>query len=181
MDASTLESLKYPIGKFTVPDTITTEMIAEWNQVLEELPGKLKNLVQNLNKEQLDTPYRPGGWTVRQTVHHMADSHHNRYIRFKWALTEDWPLIKAYDEKAWAELFDSKSAPIDMSLSHLSAVHAKLVYLIKGLSNEALKREFLHPEGNIATSLEENVGRYAWHSQHHFAHIKNLLKREGWL
>lgn len=111
----------------------------------------------------------------------MADSHHNSYIRFKWGLTEDSPVIKAYNEKAWANLFDTKSAPIELSLAHLSAVHAKLVYLLKGLTSEDLKRTFEHPESGDITRLDENVGRYAWHSQHHLAHIENLLKRNSWL
>ena len=133
-----------------------------------------------MSDAQLNTPYRPEGWTVRQLVHHISDSHHNSYIRFKWALTEDTPTIKAYNEKAWAELFDTRTAPIQLSLDHLSAVHAKLVYLLKGLSEPQLQRSFIHPDGNQETTLKENIARYAWHSNHHFAHIENLLKREGW-
>lgn len=181
MENSELERLKYPIGKFKRPEQITEKHIADWIQTLEVLPSKLQNLVENLTEEQLETPYRPEGWTVRQTVHHISDSHHNSYLRFKWALTEDKPIIKAYDEKAWAELFDTKSGPIQLSLNHLSAVHAKLVYLLRGLSDDDLKRKFLHPEGHVETVLDENIGRYAWHSNHHFAHIKNLLQRKGWL
>ena len=181
MENSELERLKYPIGKFKRPEQITEKHIADWIQTLEVLPSKLQNLVENLTEEQLETPYRPEGWTVRQTVHHISDSHHNSYLRFKWALTEDKPIIKAYDEKAWAELFDTKSGPIQLSLNHLSAVHAKLVYLLRGLSDDDLKRKFLHPEGHVETVLDENIGRYAWHSNHHFAHIENLLQRKGWL
>lgn len=181
MENAAFEKLKYPIGKYRNPKIITDSHISEWISTLAELPVKLADLVKNLTEDQLETPYRPNGWTVRQTVHHISDSHHNSYIRFKWALTEDYPLIKAYDEKAWAELFDSKTAPILLSLAHLSAVHAKMVYLLKGLSKNDLKRKFLHPDGNIETSLDENIGRYAWHSKHHFAHIKNLMKREGWI
>lgn len=176
-----LEPLKYPIGKYENPSSITESQLSEWIQILENLPAKLKALVTGLTEEQLETPYRPGGWTVRQTIHHIADSHHNSYIRFKWALTEDKPVIKAYDERAWAALFDTKSAPIALSLNHLGAVHAKLVYLLKGLSNGDLKRKFVHPEGLVETSLDENIGRYAWHSEHHYAHIENLLKRQGWI
>jgi len=181
MENTELGHLKYPIGKFQNPETITNAHISEWIQILETLPAKLETLVKNLNDEQLETPYRPGGWTVRQTIHHMADSHHNSYIRFKWALTENRPVIKAYDEKAWAELFDTKTAPIVLSLAHLAAVHAKLVYLLKGLSDDGLKRKFLHPDGNVETALDKNIGIYAWHSNHHFAHIENLLKRKGWV
>ncbi len=180
MENQELEKLRYPIGKFQVPTTITNKDLENWTLVLEQLPEKLEAMVTSLTEEQLETPYRPGGWTVRQLVHHISDSHHNSYIRFKWALTEDNPVIKPYDEKAWAELFDSRTAPIQMSLDHLKAVHAKLVYLIKGLSQEQLQRKFIHPDGNQESTVAENVGRYAWHSNHHFAHIANLIEREGW-
>lgn len=180
MEKEALEQLRYPIGKFAVPTTITESDFKEWTTILETLPQRLKDLVSPLSEEQLEMPYRPGGWTVRQTVHHISDSHHNSYIRFKWALTEDNPIIKAYDEKAWAGLFDTRTGPIQLSLDHLSAVHAKLVYLIKGLSEEDLQRSFIHPDGNQVTTLKENVARYAWHGSHHFAHIQNLIEREGW-
>ncbi|MBT8321666.1 MAG: putative metal-dependent hydrolase, partial [Eudoraea sp.] len=172
---------RYPIGKFQRPDKITQEHIRNWILQLDELPGRFLSLTVNLSAQQLETPYRPGGWTVRQVVHHVADSHHNSYVRFKWALTEDSPVIKAYFEKEWANLFDSRSGPIQLSLDHLKAVHAKLVYLLKGLSTEDLKREFIHPDDNQITSLEENIGRYAWHGNHHFAHVEHLLKRQGWI
>lgn len=175
-----MENLKYPIGKFQKKEDITLQDVTIWINELEELPKKFEDLVGKLNDEQLETPYRPGGWTLRQLIHHVSDSHHNSYIRFKWALTEDTPLIKAYDEKEWANLFDTKSAPIEMSLLHLKAIHAKLVYLLKGLTPEQLKRTFIHPENNQETSLEENVGRYAWHGAHHYAHAKNLIESRGW-
>lgn len=177
----TLEELRYPIGQFEVPEEITDELLKQWIHVLETLPNRLNNLLKNLSEEQLETSYRPGGWTVRQLAHHISDSHHNSYLRFKWALTEDTPIIKAYNEKEWANLFDSKEAPIQMSIEHLKAIHAKLVYLLKGLSKEDLKRSFIHPAGNVETSLEENIGRYAWHSNHHYAHLEGLLQRKGWL
>lgn len=181
MEKQELEKLKYPIGRFQNPTEISDDRISQWIDTLEHLPKKLGRLVENLDETQLETPYRPGGWTVRQTVHHIADSHHNSYIRFKWALTEDKPVIKPYDEKAWSDLFDTKSAPIALSLNHLSAVHEKLVYLLRGLSREHLRRTFIHPDGNEETSLEENIGRYAWHGSHHYAHIENLMKRNGWI
>ena len=180
MESIDLEKLKYPIGTYEVPDPITEEHLSEWISILEQLPARLEAMVSGLTEEQLETPYRPGGWTVRQVIHHVSDSHHHSYVRFKWGLTEDNPLIKPYLEKEWANLFDTRTAPIQMSLNHLKAVHFKLVYLLKGLSKEQLKRTFRHPEGNTVTTLEENIGRYAWHGSHHFAHIKNLIEREGW-
>ncbi|MBW8243313.1 bacillithiol transferase BstA [Muricauda oceani] len=180
MEKETLEQLRYPIGKFETPETISSADLEKWISDLETLPQRLSDIVTPLSDDQLDTPYRPEGWTVRQLVHHISDSHHNSYIRFKWALTEDTPTIKAYDEKAWAELFDCRTAPILMSLYHLSAIHAKLVYLLKGLSEEQLERSFIHPDGNQETTLKENIARYAWHGNHHYAHIQNLVKRKGW-
>jgi hypothetical protein len=114
-------------------------------------------------------------------VHHIADSHHNSYVRFKWALTEETPLIKAYDQERWAALFDSRTAPVQLSIDHLKAVHARLVFLLRGLTMDELSRKFVHPEGNTESTLAENTGRYAWHGQHHYMHIKNLLQREGWI
>ena len=175
-----LQNLRYPIGYYNAPNLITEKHLQEWILILEHLPARLEAMVTTLSKEQLETPYRPDGWTVRQVIHHVADSHHHSYIRFKWALTEDKPIIKPYLEKEWSNLFDAKTAPIQLSLDHFKAVHAKLVYLLKGLSSVDLERKFIHPEGNIETTLAENVGRYAWHGSHHFAHIKNLIEREGW-
>ncbi len=180
MEDATLEELKYPIGKFKVPDVITKEQRDQWITILENLPTKYSELVTSLSETQLETPYRPGGWTVRQTMHHVSDSHHNSYIRFKWALTEENPVIKPYNEKEWAQLFDTRTAPVALSLAHLTAVHAKLVYLLKGLTEAQLQRTFVHPDGNESSTLEANIGRYAWHGSHHLAHIKNLIAREGW-
>ncbi|MBL4604530.1 MAG: putative metal-dependent hydrolase [Flavobacteriaceae bacterium] len=175
-----MADLRYPIGVFSAPKTSTEKIKQEWIQVLEDFPTRLEELVQNLSEIQLDTPYRKGGWTVRQVVHHCADSHHNSYIRFKWALTEDRPTIKAYDEKKWAELFDSKSAPINLSIAHLKGVHAKLVYLLRGTKDTDLEKFFVHPADNGKVILRENIGVYAWHCNHHYAHIENLLIRNGW-
>lgn len=176
-----LDTLRYPIGKFECPSLITEQHLERWMDTLEQFPDKLKKAVNNLSDEQLDTPYRPEGWTVRQVVHHVSDSHHHSYVRFKWALTEDKPVIKYYFEKEWANLDDAKHAPIEMSLNHLKAVHVKLNYLLRSLNESQLNRTFIHPEHNEETSLKENVGKYAWHSEHHFAHVHNLLQRKGWL
>lgn len=175
-----LEKLKYPIGKLTIPTSITNKTIEEWILVIENFPVKLENLVKNLSDSQLDTVYRENGWTIRQVIHHCADSHINSYIRFKWSLTENTPLIKAYYEDKWAELFDSKSAPISLSLNQLKALHEKWVFLLKGLSINDLQKEFIHPEGNKSVSLAENIGIYAWHCNHHYAHINNLIVTKGW-
>lgn len=171
----TLEELKYPIGVFEKPEIITPQHIKDWTKTLEKFPVKLKHLVGALTDAQLDVSYRQGGWTIRQVVHHLSDSHHNSYTRFKWALTEDTPVIKPYYEDRWAALQDSKSAPISFSLLHIKAIHAKLVYLIKGMSFTDLDKTFIHPETNKKVSLKENIGVYAWHSEHHYAHIKNVL------
>ena len=176
-----LEKLKYPIGKFVCPSNILNQEIENWTNILERFPNRLEILVKDLSDLQLDTVYRPGGWTIRQVVHHISDSHHHSYVRFKWALTEDKPLIKAYNEARWAELFDTKLAPIEMSLAHLKAVHAKLVYLLKGLPEADFNKTFVHPESNTEITLKRNTGLYAWHSNHHYAHIENLLKHKNWL
>ncbi len=175
-----MDELKYPIGKPTIPENISPRNISEWITVLEDFPNRLELLVSNLSEKQLDTPYRDGGWTIRQVVHHCADSHHNSYTRFKWALTEDKPVIKAYYEDRWAELFDSKSAPIELSLNSLKALHTKWVYFLKGLTVDDLNKNFIHPDGFEDVDLKENIGIYAWHCNHHYAHIENLLKRKGW-
>ena len=181
MTNTELEQLKYPIGKFDCPNNITEEQIESWISILEHFPNRLENLVMDLTDKQLDTPYRPDGWTIRQVVHHLSDSHHHSYTRFKWALTEEQPVIKAYDEQDWAELQDAKTAPIEMSLQHLRAIHYKLVYLLKSLTQDDLNRYFIHPETNEEVILKQNIGIYAWHSNHHYAHIENLLKRKGWI
>lgn len=181
MTEQELQKLKYPIGQFDCPSNISKQHIESWISILEHFPNRLENLVKNLSDKQLDTRYRPEGWTVRQVVHHLSDSHHHSYSRFKWALTEDNPIIKAYYEERWAELVDSKTAPIDMSLFHLRAVHDKLVYLLKALNEDDLSKYFIHPDTNSKVLLSYNIGNYAWHSNHHYAHIENLLKRNNWV
>lgn len=181
MDAKPLEKLRYPIGKFSRPEHINKEQINTWIQELDLFPEKLGLLVTPLTEEQLETAYRPEGWTIRQVIHHVSDSHHHSYIRFKWALTENEPVIKPYDEKGWAELHDTKHAPIQMSLEHLRIVHVKLVYLLRGLKPKDLDRTFIHPDDGSITPLKENIGRYVWHGNHHYAHIEEACKRNNWL
>lgn len=181
MTAQQLEKLKYPIGKFECPSKITELDIENWISILEHFPTHLENLVKDLNNDQLDTVYRPEGWTIRQVIHHLSDSHHHSYIRFKWALTESKPLIKAYFEDRWAKLIDYQTTPIEASLLHIKAVHAKLVYLLKELSSADLNKSFIHPETNDEITLKYNIGNYAWHSQHHYAHIENTLKDKDWI
>ncbi|MGS2761340.1 YfiT family bacillithiol transferase [Sinomicrobium sp. M5D2P9] len=176
-----MEELQYPIGKFIAPEYIGKEQTDTWTGVLEAFPERLEKLVAGLADAQLDTPYRPGGWTVRQVVHHLYDSHTNSYVRFKWTLTEDSPVIKAYYEDRWAELFDTRSAAVTLALDGLKALHAKWVYLLRGLKDSDLQKTFVHPEGNREVALAENIGVYAWHCNHHYMHIRNLLERNGWL
>lgn len=170
--------VKYPIGKFEVSGDITNEVIEGWLKELEVLPALLTAAVENLNDEQLDTPYRETGWTVRQVIHHVADSHMNAYIRFKQALTEDNPVIKPYDEAKWAELTDYE-LPIDISLTLLKAVHIRLVKLLRSLDASNLEKTFIHPDSGDVSILE-NIGLYVWHGKHHLAHITNLCKRMSW-
>jgi len=176
-----LNLLRYPIGKYNPLVEVTEELLNEWIQTIEQLPFNLRDLVGDFSEEQLATPYRPDGWTVRQTLHHIGDSHANSYIRFKWTLTENTPLIKAYDEAAWAELSDTREAPIELALDFIQALHAKWVYFLKGLNEEQLNREYVHPDSGKKITLRKTIGMYAWHSEHHFAHIKHLAKREGWI
>ena len=175
-----LDKLRYPIGKVDIPENISQNDIERWISIIDNHPNKLSKLTINLTEDQLDTEYRPEGWTIRQVVHHLGDSHTNSYIRFKWALTENKPIIKAYYEDRWAELDDSKIAPIKPGLEYLKALHVKWVYLLKGLTSKDLKKCFVHPETKKEVSLAKNIGIYAWHCEHHYMHIKNLIKSRGW-
>ena len=175
-----LETLRYPVGKFSAPKEFSTALSREWIGAIEDLPKKLNQAVTNLDDTQLDTPYRDGGWTVRQVVHHLADSHMNSYIRFKLAMTEDLPTIKPYFEERWAELEDAKHAPVEISLSLLEALHKRWVAFLKTLTEDDLKRKFHHPESNRDFELRAILALYAWHSNHHLAHIATLKERKGW-
>ncbi len=147
---------------------------------IEALPARLETEVAGLNDQQLDTPYRPNGWTLRQVVHHLADSHTHSYIRFKWALTENEPLIKAYDEKVWASLEDARTAPVEVSLQHLHGLHRRWVCLLRNIRDEEWSKAFIHPETNKKVPLYANLALYAWHCNHHLAHIANTKKKHGW-
>ena len=173
------EDLSYPIGKFAFPDAVTDADVEAMIQQIAETPGRLRTAVAGLDDAKLDTPYRPGGWSVRQVVHHLADSHLNSYIRFKLAVTENEPVIKAYDEATWARLDDAAHGPVDVSLCLLDALHARWLGFLRSLSPEQLSRTFVHPDmGKV--SLRQNIALYAWHGRHHVAHITSLRKRQGW-
>lgn len=172
---TSLDELRYPVGRF---DLAAAGSRADQLQTLRRLPPELARAVAGLSDSQLDTPYRDGGWTIRQVAHHFADSHANSYIRVKLALTEDAPAIKAYDEAAWANLPDSRM-PVEVSLPFVEAVHARLVALYEAMSEADYARTFLHPERGAVT-LATNLAIYAWHSRHHVAHITRLRERMGW-
>jgi hypothetical protein len=170
---------RYPLGEWAAPVVLdaSTLKLALWE--LGELPQRLRESVRNLRDRQLDTPYREGGWTVRQLVHHIADSHMNCYIRIRFALTEDAPTIKPYDEGAWAWLHDGAVAPVDWSLDLLEALHARLLMLLRSLRPDQWQRTYVHPELG-AMRLDTVVHMYAWHSRHHVAHITQLRASKGW-
>lgn len=167
---------RYPIGKYEFPEEISSQQIDIWIQEIKDLPKQIRQALDGLTEQQLDLPYREGGWTIRQVVHHLADSHINSYTRFRLALTEDKPTIKTYDEQLWAELPDAKWAPVEVSLQLLESVHKRWGMLLDSLSSQDFKRCFLHPElGEV--SLDVNIGLYAWHGKHHMAHIMGLRKK----
>jgi hypothetical protein len=173
------DDLRYPVGKFAPPSAWDSGTVAEWRKRLAELPANLRAATTGLDNAQLDTPYRDGGWTVRQVVHHVADSHMNAFCRFKLALTEDAPTIKPYLEARWAELVDS-SLPIASSLEILDGVHTRWLALIDSLTQEQWQRGFVHPEHGRTMTLWQAAALYAWHSRHHVAHIDTLRARHGW-
>lgn len=175
-----MDILKFPIGQFKKPDAFTQAIFDAYISDIELFPARLKAEVEHLNDEQLDTVYRPDGWTIRQVINHCADSHMNSLVRFKLALTEDKPVIKPYEEQLWAELADSKFMPIAPALQMLEGIHARWTTLLKSLSAEDLKRSFIHPQHGKEFRLEVNMGIYAWHCNHHLAHITTLKKSKGW-
>jgi hypothetical protein len=169
---------RYPVGRFTAPSTISPGERTDAIATLAELPEQLRNAVDGLSFAQLSTPYREGGWTLRQVVHHVADSHMNALIRVKLALTEDWPTIKPYDEKAWAMLHDV-AAPVEWSLELIESLHARWVMLLQSLNEAQWRCGYDHPESGRMT-VEVATLLYAWHSRHHVAHITHLRAKEGW-
>ncbi len=170
------DQLKYPVGKFSPPVTYTDADIRGWINDIKNLPGKLRMVIMNLNEMQLDTPYRTGGWTLRQVVHHLADSHMNSLIRFKWALTEDKPTIKAYEQTDWALLADYR-LPVEPSLKMLEGIHQHLIALFESFSEDQWNRAFIHPETGATVPLKRNLALYAWHGKHHLAHITETIKK----
>lgn len=175
-----IEQKKFPIGTFEVPENICDITLDEYIKVIKDFPGKLKNLIEDFSDDQLDTQYRPGGWTVRQLVNHIADSHINSFIRFKLALTEENPTIKPYDEAKWAELQDSLNMPVKPAMRIIRGTHQRWTTLLKSMTNKQFERTFHHPEQNKNYDLRHCLALYAWHCNHHFAHIENLKKEKGW-
>ena len=170
---------RYPVGKYAPPQEATPALRQQAISAIAEAPAKLRAALKGLNEEQLNTPYREGGWTVRQVVHHVPDSHVNAYVRLKLALTEDKPTIKPYDEAAWAELADSKAAPIESSQTLLDSVHARWNRLWRSLEPEHFARVLVHPEHGERT-VDWLLFLYEWHGKHHTAHITELRKQKGW-
>lgn len=171
--------LRYPVGKYQPVDKLSEQDRQKLLAQVEEAPKKLRAAVAGLSREQLNTPYRDGGWTVQQVVHHLADSHMNAYTRFKLALTEDEPTIKPYNETRWAELSDSKTTPAESSLTLMDVLHERWMNLLRGMGAADFARRMKHPERGSMT-LDDTLGLYAWHGRHHVAHITNLRQRHGW-
>jgi len=179
MKEEELNKLKFPIGTFETPLAISNENIRVWIDQIEAFPVKLVELTSGLSNEQKNWKYRPNGWSVKQVVHHCADSHINSFVRFKWTLTEDTPLIKAYNEGKWAELSDGNEDDLEDSIMLLIGLHAKWARLLRNLNEEELNRAFIHPEHGERVSLKGNIGVYAWHCEHHLAHIRQAIAAGG--
>lgn len=170
---------RYPIGRWQRPSELDNDSLSHALETLGELPQTLRVAVEGLDEDLLDTPYRDGGWTVRQVVHHVADSHSNMYLRIRLALTEDAPTIRPYDEKAWTALHDAEAAPVEWSLELVEALHARLLMLLRSLTPAQWARTYVHPENGVMR-LDEVASLYAWHGRHHVAHITALRGRRGW-
>ncbi|HEY9007825.1 YfiT family bacillithiol transferase [Ohtaekwangia sp.] len=165
------EQLRYPTGRFTARDSYAPEEVKANISRIEAVPAKIEALVSTLTPQQLATPYRPGGWTALQVIHHIPDSHMNAYIRVKWSLTEDTPTIKAYDETTWALTPETRADP-SISIALLKALHIKWVTLLKGLTKEDLEKKFFHPDSKKYIRLDQAIASYAWHGEHHLGHLK---------
>lgn len=174
-----MRDLIYPIGRFARPAVVDEAFRQSSIAAIAALPGLLRTAVAGLDEQQLDTPYREGGWTVRQVVHHVPDSHMNAYIRFRLALTEEEPTIKTYDQELWAALPDARTAPVEVSLDLVDGLHARWIALLRGLTPPDLQKRFLHPEMG-PVDLDTMLALYAWHGRHHAAHITTLRTRRGW-
>jgi DinB superfamily len=174
-----MADLRYPVGPFVAPTSFSAADRAAALTTLAELPARLRLACAGLTEAQLDTPYRAGGWTVRQVVHHTADSHLHAYARLKFAVSEDNPTIKPYPEAIWAEMADAKAAPVALSLDLLEALHGRLVWLLRSLADADFARTLFHPERG-AMSIDDYLALYDWHSRHHTAHVTALRAREGW-
>ena len=174
-----MTTLQYPIGKFQPPEKVSDHDRQAFIQQIEDAPASLWSAVTGLSEQQLDTPYREGGWTVRQVVHPLADSHMNAFIRFKLAMTEEQPTIKPYQQERWAEMPDARTAPVVVSLNLFDSVHKRFVALLRSMSAADFGRTMNHPEQGIVT-LDRYLGLYAWHGRHHVAHITSLRDRMGW-
>ncbi len=180
METSDFELLRYPIGRFEAPLSYRSEDRRAWIQALGALPSWLDLIVQNLDAAQLDTPYRPGGWTMNQVINHLADSHMNAFVRLKLALTEDLPTVKPYDEARWAETPEIGSAPVNVSITLLHALHRRWTELLERMPDEAWERCYFHPETQREVPLWEMTATYAWHGRHHMEQLRGLREREGW-
>jgi hypothetical protein len=172
--------LRFPVGKFVRPESLSPEQRKAAIRTIAELPAKLRAALKGLNEKQLATPYRPDGWTVTQVVHHISDSHMNALTRLKLGLTEEVPTIKPYDEAKWAELEDGRSTLVSESLAMIDGLHAKWAFLLERMKPEQFARKINHPEWKTPMSLDTLLALYEWHSRHHVAHITELRKREGW-
>jgi uncharacterized damage-inducible protein DinB len=173
------DPVRSPIGDFAIDPEVTVAKRQRWLGQMAALPEELSAAVEGLSEQQLDTPYREGGWTPRQVVHHLADAHMNGFVRFKLALTEDLPAIKTYEEPLWAETADGREAPVDLSLRLLAALHQRWMILLESLSEPQFGRAFSHPERGVMT-IDKAIQLYAWHGLHHTAHITGLRRGRGW-
>lgn len=175
-----LEQLRYPIGRYEKPEHFDRSQLPEWLAVLRALPSWMDACIENLDEQQLHIPYRPGGWTIQQVVHHVADSHMNAYVRLKLALTSDNPTINPYEESEWALLADVESVPVNVSVTLLHTLHRRLVAVLEQMTDAQWDRTYYHPQHKRAFPMWEVVALYVWHSRHHTEHIRRLRDRMGW-